>query len=59
MGFWDNLTGGVEGAGLVEEVHVGGAFEGQAQVLVGLKGSAKEYRVSRLASPDRIVLDVR
>lgn len=54
------FTGTVEGSGdLVEQVRVGGAWEGQAQVLVGLDGDATEYRVLRLSDPQRIVVDVR
>lgn len=54
------FTGDVDGGGdLVEEVLVGGAWEGQAQVLVGLDADAREYRVLRLDDPQRIVVDVR
>jgi hypothetical protein len=54
------FTGTVEGSGdLVEQVYVGGAWEGQAQVLVGLDGGVTEYRVLRLSDPQRIVVDVR
>ncbi len=54
------FTGTVEGSGdLVEQVYVGGAWEGQAQVLVGLDDDVTEYRVQALSDPQRIVLDVR
>lgn len=54
------FTGTVAGSGgLVEEVYVGGAWEGQAQVLLGLSDDATEYRVLRLNDPQRIVVDVR
>lgn len=45
--------------GLVEQVYVGGAWEGQAQVLLGLDDDATEYRVLPLSDPQRIVVDVR
>ncbi|MFB9376102.1 hypothetical protein ACFFKU_00885 [Kineococcus gynurae] len=48
-----------EGAELVEEVHVEGAWEGQAQVVVGLDDDVREYRLTRLSDPARIVVDVR
>ena len=54
------FTGTVAGSGgLVEEVYVGGAWEGQAQVLLGLDDDATEYRVLPLSDPQRIVVDVR
>jgi cytoskeletal protein RodZ len=54
------FTGTVAGSGgLVEEVYVGGAWEGQAQVLLGLDDDATEYRVLPLGDPQRIVVDVR
>jgi len=54
------FTGTVAGSGdLVEEVYVGGAWEGQAQVLIGLDDDAIEYRVLTLSDPQRIVVDVR
>lgn len=54
------FTGTVAGSGdLVDEVYVGGAWEGQAQVLLGLSDDATEYRVLRLNDPQRIVVDVR
>jgi len=54
------FTGTVAGSGdLVDEVWVGGAWEGQAQVLLGLDDDATEYRVLPLGDPQRIVVDVR
>jgi len=54
------FTGTVAGSGgLVEEVYVGGAWEGQAQVLLGLDDDVTEYRVLPLSDPQRIVVDVR
>jgi len=54
------FTGTVAGSGdLVDEVWVGGAWEGQVQVLLGLDDDATEYRVLPLGDPQRIVVDVR
>ncbi|TXR57302.1 hypothetical protein FMM08_03230 [Quadrisphaera setariae] len=54
------FVGAVGGTGgLVEQVWVGGAWEGQAQVLLGLDEAVSEYRVVALSDPQRIVVDVR
>ncbi len=46
--------GGVE----VDEVHVGGTFEGYTQVLAGLTGGPNPFRVFALTDPSRLVVDV-
>lgn len=57
----EEFLGSVEGQGtaLVREVAVGGVFEGQAQVHVGLDAPADApYRVTRLSDPPRVVVDL-
>ncbi|MBS2937822.1 hypothetical protein KDN32_08700 [Nocardioides sp. J2M5] len=49
----------VPGDGPVRDVYVLGTFEGNTQVLVGIEGAARPYRVFRLADPPRLVVDVR
>ncbi len=45
-------------AGDVEDVYVGGWFEGYTQVLAGIDGQAAPYRVFTLTEPSRLVIDV-
>lgn len=47
-----------EGADIVTEVQFGGLFEGQQQVVIGLRGQSA-YRIFTLADPARIVIDVQ
>lgn len=49
----------VPGGGPVRDVYVLGTFEGYTQVIVGVDGPAVPYRVSRLADPPRVVVDLR
>lgn len=44
--------------GDVEEVYVGGTFEGYTQVLAGLDGDPTPFRVFTLTGPPRLVVDV-
>jgi hypothetical protein len=44
--------------GHVEDVHVGGTFEGYTQVLVGIDGGRVPFRVFALTGPPRLVVDV-
>jgi hypothetical protein len=55
----EELVGSTPGSGtsFVEEVYVGGVFEGQAQVVVGLSEEVP-YTVSRLSDPPRVVVDL-
>lgn len=46
------------GTTVVREVVLDGAFEGQYTAFIGLS-STKPFRVTRLASPPRVVVDVR
>jgi len=46
-----------DGAQVVQEVLVGGVFEGQAQVVIGLDAQ-RPYSITRLADPPRVVVDV-
>ncbi|NPD06609.1 hypothetical protein HN031_18190 [Nocardioides sp. zg-1308] len=45
-------------AGDIADVHVIGWFEGYTQVLVGLEGDERPFRVFGLADPPRLVVDV-
>lgn len=45
------------GGGVVE-VHVVGTFEGYTQVLAGVEGGARPFRVFALTDPPRLVVDV-
>jgi hypothetical protein len=47
-----------EEAAAVEEVYVGGTFEGYTQVLVGVGGSPAPFRTFVLSKPSRLVIDV-
>lgn len=47
-----------DGVGDIEQVYVGGPFEGMAQVVVGV-ASASAFRVFTLEAPSRLVIDVR
>lgn len=44
--------------GAVDEVYVAGTFEGHTQVLAGIDGDRVPFRVSTLAAPARLVIDV-
>jgi hypothetical protein len=47
-----------ESGGDVNEVHVGGTFEGYTQVLAGIDGDPVPFRVFALTDPSRLVIDV-
>ena len=47
-----------ESAGPVEDVHVGGTFEGYTQVLVGIGRGPTPFRAFALTEPSRLVVDV-
>ena len=42
----------------IDDVHVGGTFEGYTQVIAGIRGGARPFRVFTLARPARLVIDV-
>ena len=44
--------------GGVDDVYVGGTFEGYTQVLAGIEGDRVPFRVFALADPSRLVVDV-
>ncbi|WP_413452638.1 hypothetical protein AA0Y32_09725 [Georgenia phoenicis] len=46
------------GAGVIEEVHYVGTFEGLTQLFVGVDGGPADYRVLTLSDPARLVIDV-
>lgn len=47
-----------EDGGDVNDVHVGGTFEGYTQVLAGIDGDPVPFRVFALTDPPRLVVDV-
>ena len=47
-----------DGGGAVDEVYVGGTFEGYTQVLAGITGGPAAFRVFALTDPSRLVVDV-
>lgn len=47
-----------ENGGDVNDVHVGGTFEGYTQVLAGIDGAPVPFRVFALSDPSRLVVDV-
>ena len=47
-----------ENGGDVNDVYVGGTFEGYTQVLAGIDGAPVPFRVFALADPPRLVVDV-
>ncbi len=47
-----------ENGGDVNDVHVGGTFEGYTQVLAGIDGDPLPFRVFALTDPSRLVVDV-
>jgi len=47
-----------ENGGDVNDVYVGGTFEGYTQVLAGLDGAPVPFRVFALTDPSRLVVDV-
>lgn len=44
--------------GDIDDVYVGGTFEGYTQVLVGIDGDRAPFRVFALTEPSRLVVDV-
>lgn len=44
--------------GDINDVHVGGTFEGYTQVLAGIEGDPVPFRVFALTDPSRLVVDV-
>lgn len=49
---------GPENGGDVNDVYVGGTFEGYTQVLAGIDGHPAPFRVFALTDPSRLVVDV-
>jgi len=47
-----------ENGGDVNDVYVGGTFEGYTQVLAGIDGTPVPFRVFALTDPSRLVIDV-
>lgn len=47
-----------ENSGDVNDVYVGGTFEGYTQVLAGIDGEPAPFRVHALSAPSRLVIDV-
>ena len=44
--------------GNIDDVYVGGTFEGSTQVLAGIDGDPAPFRVFSLTAPSRLVIDV-
>jgi hypothetical protein len=47
-----------ENGGDVNDIYVGGTFEGHTQVLAGIDGGPVPFRVFALTAPSRLVIDV-
>jgi hypothetical protein len=47
-----------ENGGDINDVYVGGTFEGYTQVLAGIDGDPVPFRVHALTAPSRLVIDV-
>ena len=47
-----------ENGGDINDVYVGGTFEGTTQVLAGIDGDPAPFRVFALTAPSRLVIDV-
>ena len=47
-----------DNGGAIDDVYVGGTFEGYTQVLAGIEGDRVPFRVFALADPSRLVVDV-
>ncbi len=50
--------GTFEGAGIVKEVTLTSIFEARAQFIIGLAGVPRDYSVTLLEEPTRIVVDI-
>ncbi len=50
--------GSFEGAGIVEEVTLTTIFEAQAQFFIGISGAPRDYSVTLLEEPTRVVVDL-
>ncbi|ALC06160.1 hypothetical protein CDES_08840 [Corynebacterium deserti GIMN1.010] len=50
--------GDFSGAGLVEEANLTSIFEARAQILVGVSGPPRDYSVTLLENPTRVVVDL-
>lgn len=48
-----------EHGGAIEDVNVGGVFEGYSQLFLGLDGEKVPFRVFALRNPSRLVIDVK
>ena len=57
-GYYDGPQRLEPDGGEVDDVHVGGTFEGYTQVLAGIDGPPSPVRVFALPDPPRLVVDV-
>ena len=57
-GYYDGPQRLEPDGGEVDDVYVGGTFEGYTQVLAGIDGDPSPVRVFALADPPRLVVDV-
>ncbi|OKX88522.1 hypothetical protein AKL15_09040 [Corynebacterium glutamicum] len=51
-------TGSYPGAGIVEDINFTSIFEARSQVLIGVSGQPRNYSVSLLQEPTRLVVDI-
>lgn len=50
--------GSFDGAGIVQEVKLTTVFEARAQFFIGISGGYRDYSVTRLDDPSRLVVDI-
>ena len=50
--------GAYPGAGIVEDINLTSIFEARAQVLIGVSGQPRNYSVTLLQEPTRLVVDI-
>lgn len=51
-------SGSYPGAGIVEDINFTSIFEARSQVLIGVSGQPRNYSVSLLQEPTRLVVDI-
>jgi hypothetical protein len=57
-GYYDGAQRLEPEGGVIAEVYVGGTFEGYTQVIVGVAGGARPFRILPLSDPPRLVIDI-
>lgn len=51
-------SGPYPGAGIVQGINLTSIFEARAQILIGVEGEPRDYSVSLLQEPTRVVIDI-